>query len=124
VYQWEDVYTAADHDINQEIMAMRFSGTEPLKKPIPYTEVRVELKAIGANFTIVGPVAVSFPAQPPEESPVTPMRSLPIGCRERRHIRQPALGANRSPHALAITLVKPPIQELADLPLMACHSAA
>lgn len=58
IYQWDDVYAAANRDVNQSIMAIRFAGTELFRHPIPFRELSDELKAINANPTMVGPVPI------------------------------------------------------------------
>ncbi len=61
IYQWEDVYATAGRNVEQPIMAIRFSGTELFRRPIPYAALRAELESVGANPTMVGPIRIPPP---------------------------------------------------------------
>lgn len=60
VYKWEDVYRAAGGDVDQEIMAFRFSGTELFSNPIHWDELQeIWMREKGQKFNILSPVRIS-----------------------------------------------------------------
>lgn len=40
IYEWENIYDLCNHDIDSEIRALQFSGTEVFPKPIPLSIIR------------------------------------------------------------------------------------
>lgn len=52
VYEWRDVYGLANQDVNNKIMAIRFSDTELLASPIPWREMQKILTAGGIRSQI------------------------------------------------------------------------
>lgn len=52
VYEWRNVYELAKKDVNNNIMAIRFSDTELLTKSIPWPEMRKLLTAEGIRSQI------------------------------------------------------------------------
>jgi hypothetical protein len=40
VYKWEDVYRTAKNDINNKIMALKFSNSELFEEPIPWNKLK------------------------------------------------------------------------------------
>ncbi len=60
VYKWQDVFEVAKEDLDQEIMAFRFSYTEVFKKPVSRNDLqKVWQKETGRNFHIQSPLAIS-----------------------------------------------------------------
>ena len=60
VYKWEDVFKVAKQDIERDIMAFRFSGTELFSSPIHREDLQeIWIKEKGRNFNIQGPVRIS-----------------------------------------------------------------
>ena len=55
VYQWQDVYAAADHDVSKEIVAFRFRMTERFKNPVDV----VALEALGIRGPFMSPREIS-----------------------------------------------------------------
>lgn len=56
VYQWEQVYATARHDVNNPIMAIRFSDTELFDKPVQWKVVEAVLRDHGCSTSPVGPI--------------------------------------------------------------------
>lgn len=60
VYKWEDVYSVAGKDVDQEIMAFRFSGTELFNSPIHRDKLQeIWMREKGQKFNILSPIRVS-----------------------------------------------------------------
>lgn len=60
VYDWRNVYAVADNNIDKDIMAFRFSGTELFKTPISLEDLRIFWnEETGKKFSIQGPVKIS-----------------------------------------------------------------
>ena len=60
VYKWEDVYRVAGGDVDQEIMAFRFSGTELFNNPIHRDKLQeIWMREKGQKFNILSPVRIS-----------------------------------------------------------------
>jgi GNAT superfamily N-acetyltransferase len=60
VYEWKAVFKIAKNDINQEIMAFRFSRTETFKSPIHREELdRIWQEENGKNFHIQAPISIT-----------------------------------------------------------------
>jgi predicted nucleic acid-binding protein len=60
VYTWEDVFKVAKEDIEQEIMAFRFSKTEVFSLPIHRNDLQtIWIETKGRNFNIQGPLNIS-----------------------------------------------------------------
>jgi hypothetical protein len=60
VYKWKDVYSIAGKDVDQEIMAFRFSGTELFNSPVHRDKLQeIWMREKGQNFNILSPVRVS-----------------------------------------------------------------
>jgi hypothetical protein len=54
VFTWEDVYNVAEHDIDQDVMAFRFSKTELFENPIDLSNLRqIWIEDTGAQFNPV-----------------------------------------------------------------------
>lgn len=58
IYEWEDVFSTAKNNLNNEIMALRFSDTEMLNKPIPWDEVTKKLEAAGIKTQLQSPCKI------------------------------------------------------------------
>lgn len=59
VYEWADIYKLANNDIEQEIMAFRFSNTE-LLNPIGRDDLqKVWEEEVGRNFHVQAPLRIS-----------------------------------------------------------------
>ena len=60
VYEWEDVYAIAKHDVNREIMAFRFSKTEMFTGPVTWGAMQeIFRKYRGKQQTLQSPLAIS-----------------------------------------------------------------
>jgi GNAT superfamily N-acetyltransferase len=60
VYKWPNVLEVANHDINKEVMAFRFSKTELLRQPIRWDQLQKELRRNGAKGSqIQSPLQIS-----------------------------------------------------------------
>lgn len=60
VYSWRDVYELAQHDVNRDIMAFRFSGTELFSDPISMSILQeIWQEERGKYFNIQGPLLIS-----------------------------------------------------------------
>ena len=59
VYQWEHVFETADKDIDNDIMAIRFSNTELLTNPISWEALQFVLAGSGCKSQIQSPTAIS-----------------------------------------------------------------
>jgi predicted transcriptional regulator/predicted nucleic acid-binding protein/GNAT superfamily N-acetyltransferase len=59
VYKWNNVYQLADKNIENEIMALRFSDTELFPNPVSLTELREILKQEGIKTQLQSPTPVS-----------------------------------------------------------------
>jgi hypothetical protein len=60
IYAWKDVYDVAKRNVDQEIMAFRFSKTEVFKKPIHRSDLQaIWAETRGRNFNIQGPLSIS-----------------------------------------------------------------
>ncbi|MEK8019149.1 MAG: hypothetical protein VSS75_019945, partial [Candidatus Parabeggiatoa sp.] len=62
VYEWKDVFEVAHQNLDQEIMAFRFSHTEIFNKPI-FREVLNQIwkEENGKQFNILSPISISNP---------------------------------------------------------------
>lgn len=58
IYKWDDVYRLAKRDINNKIMALRFSDTVLLKRPISLDALRKTMRATGKNPSLVSPFRI------------------------------------------------------------------
>lgn len=58
VYQWHHVYKVANRDINQEIMALRFSDTELFTSPIKWADVQSILKRADCPSQLMSPYRI------------------------------------------------------------------
>lgn len=58
IYEWEDVYATAKNNLNNEIMALRFSDTEMLNKPLPWDDVTKKLEAAGIKTQLQSPCKI------------------------------------------------------------------
>ena len=58
VYEWKNVYETAERDINSNIMAFRFSHTEPFNAPVSWREMQQLLKRNGITSSIQSPTAI------------------------------------------------------------------
>lgn len=59
VYGWEDVLKAANKDLNKEIMAIRFSDSHMLVKPMEWRRLNSILKESNINTTLQSPVRIN-----------------------------------------------------------------
>ncbi|MBX2999274.1 MAG: GNAT family N-acetyltransferase [Caldilineaceae bacterium] len=60
IYSWEHVLGVAKGDLEQDIMAFRFSKTELLNSPVDRNTVQqIWLDTVGKNFNIQGPIKIS-----------------------------------------------------------------
>lgn len=59
IYEWRDVYATARHDINSDIMALRFSQTELLSKPISWGILQEFLQDCGISTNVRSPVEIN-----------------------------------------------------------------
>lgn len=59
IYDWNHVFELAKRNVNNEIMALRFSDTELLKNPIEWNELQRILRRFGCKTQIQSPVAVA-----------------------------------------------------------------
>lgn len=58
VYEWRDVYATARQNINSDIMALRFSQTEQMNRPVAWKRVQEVLRSRGVSTNIRSPVAI------------------------------------------------------------------
>lgn len=59
IYQWEDLFRVAKRDVDQEIMAFRFSNTEMFRAPVHKDVLqRIWEEEAGGNFHIQGPISI------------------------------------------------------------------
>ena len=60
VYTWKDVFKVAKDDIEQEIMAFRFSKTEIFSQPFHRNDLQtLWTQTKGRNFNIQGPLKIT-----------------------------------------------------------------
>ena len=60
VYQWSDIFALAKGDVTHDVMAFRFSGTELLRRPIPWAAMQDVLKEhTGKTSQLQSPIAIS-----------------------------------------------------------------
>lgn len=59
IYKWPDVYELAKKDINRKIMALRFSDTVSLVKPVSLVALRQTAKVCGVSTTLQSPLRIS-----------------------------------------------------------------
>ena len=60
VYQWPDILKIAKNDVENDIMAFKFSGTELFRKPIPLNSLRSIWKTIySKSFQVQTPLKIS-----------------------------------------------------------------
>lgn len=61
IYQWSDIFALAGRNLETEIMAFRFSGTELFEKPVPRQVVQLELGSRRGKGTnpLMSPVEIS-----------------------------------------------------------------
>lgn len=60
IYEWNDIYTLCDKDINKDIRALRFSRTEVFNNPVQYKYIQQILKINGRkNNSFASPVEIS-----------------------------------------------------------------
>ncbi len=60
IYKWKDVYQVAKENINQDIMAFRFSNTELFSNPIHRDQLqKIWIKEKNRNFNILSPLRIS-----------------------------------------------------------------
>ena len=58
IYEWEDVFSTAKSNLSNEIMALRFSDTEMLSKPLPWDQVTNKLEAVGIKTQLQSPCKI------------------------------------------------------------------
>jgi hypothetical protein len=59
VYAWRDVFETANHDISEEIMAIRFGSTDAFERPIRFADVQAVLQSHGQSENpLASPVRV------------------------------------------------------------------
>lgn len=58
IYEWKDVFLTAKENISNEIMALRFSETEMLNKPLPWDEVTKKLELAGIRTQLQSPCKI------------------------------------------------------------------
>lgn len=61
IYEWRHVLAAAHGDINQSIMALRFSHTELFRRSIPMPELRAIYAEAGCGLMLQGPSRLPTP---------------------------------------------------------------
>lgn len=59
IYKWPDVYGLAKKDIHRKIMALRFSDTVSLAKPVSLRALRQIANVSGASTTLQSPLRIS-----------------------------------------------------------------
>jgi len=59
VYEWPHVRETAKGDVDKEIMAIRFSGTELFPHPVPWDEVQRVLAEEGGRSPLAGPLRIT-----------------------------------------------------------------
>ncbi len=60
IYEWKDIYNISKKNINNKIMALKFSNTELLKNPIHWDELKdILFMEIGRKAPIQSPIKVS-----------------------------------------------------------------
>ena len=62
VYTWDDVYSTAKCNIDNEIMAIKFSHTELFKKPLEWSIFQEILRSHGTATQIQSPTKITNPA--------------------------------------------------------------
>jgi hypothetical protein len=59
VYEWKDIYALAECDIDTDIMAFRFTKTQPLRRPIPWARLQDILRReTGRANPLLSPVLI------------------------------------------------------------------
>ncbi|HVN48128.1 MAG TPA: N-acetyltransferase, partial [Bacteroidota bacterium] len=59
IYEWQNVYEIAQHDINKEIMAFRFTNTELFDKTINYCDLKnIIFNSEGKNISLQAPYEI------------------------------------------------------------------
>lgn len=59
IYDWNNVFDLAKQNLDNQIMALRFSDTELFTNPIEWNELQQVLRSFGCKTQIQFPVAVS-----------------------------------------------------------------
>ena len=58
VYKWYNVKETAKGDLDNDLMVIRFSGTESLRKPVPWSELQRILEKHARRNPIASPVEI------------------------------------------------------------------
>lgn len=58
IYEWKDVFSTAKNNLSNEIMALRFSETEMLNKPLPWDDVTKKLEVVGIKTQLQSPCKI------------------------------------------------------------------
>lgn len=59
IYSWKDVFKTAKHDVNRSVMAIRFSNTQMLDKPIDLPDMKSLFSRFGVVNNIQSPIRIS-----------------------------------------------------------------
>jgi hypothetical protein len=55
VYEWDQVYETANNDIENEIMALKFTDTEHFENPVKWSKIQTVLEENGIKTTLMTP---------------------------------------------------------------------
>ena len=59
IYQWENVYALAKNNVENQIMALRFSSTELFDNPVGFSDLREICKNQNCRINVISPYQVS-----------------------------------------------------------------
>lgn len=59
VYDWKNIYSLANNDIEKDVMVLRFKNTEVFKNPVSYDSVRDIFKKNNIGMQLLSPTRVS-----------------------------------------------------------------
>lgn len=58
IYSWKEIYDLAKNDINNSIMALKFSGTELFNQPVEYPDLKNILEANESKIQVMSPFSI------------------------------------------------------------------
>ncbi len=58
IYEWRQVYETAGNNVENEIMAIKFSHTELFDTPVSWSDMQMILKNRGVKTTLESPISV------------------------------------------------------------------
>ena len=59
VYEWANVFDIAENNLDNELLAFKFSRTEVFPSPVSRTNLKEMWKTQGKNFNVQGPLQIT-----------------------------------------------------------------